>query len=314
MGLHVFGDIQHAVPGGDHVVRHKDGFAGYVFTQVLVGHDGIAAVDDAGIIPPLIEHAQVHAQDGGIIHVAVHGAFIRADHHELCLICADIGEAVEHGLQHLVMGHEIVKIHEGDGIFHPAVMRVKGDDALYAHFLQDLKGAGAVQTLPGGAPVLPRAVELGGDDSDALCLAAYGLDAAEQIHEMVVRAHVVHHAEHFIGAVVVAHVRQDKNIHAPDAFLQHALGVPGGETGKIYGNHEAVPGFRSHGRPVHQPAVDLVSQFLRPGQDDEAEFIKVVPCVKQLFRVHISSIRMLTCSACSIHYNSLYRNPRVCQR
>ena len=39
---------------------------------------------------------------------------------------------------------------------------------------------------------------------------------------MVVRAHVVHLAEHFIGAAVVAHVRQDKNIHAPDAFLQHA--------------------------------------------------------------------------------------------
>ena len=131
---------------------------------------------------------------------------------------------------------------------------------------------------------------------------------------MVIRAHVVHLAEHFIGAAVVAHVRQDEYIHAPDAFLQHALGVAGGETGKIYRNEEAVPGFRSHGSPVDQPAIDPVAQFFRSGQDDETEFIKVVAGVKQLFRVHISSIRMQTCSACSIHYNSLYRNPRVCQR
>ena len=43
-----------------------------------MGDNGIAAVDDLGIIATFVEHAEVDAHSAGIVHVAAHGPLVRA--------------------------------------------------------------------------------------------------------------------------------------------------------------------------------------------------------------------------------------------
>ena len=285
--MHIPGDIQHALPRGDDIVGHQHAFPFHALAQVLVGHDGVAAVDHAGIVPPLVEHAQVHAQHRGIVHIPVHGALVRAHHHEAFLVGIDVREFAEHGLQHLVVGHQVVETHEGHRVLHPVVVGVEGDDVVHAHGLQLLQGAGAVQALPRAAAVLPPAVKLGHDDGDGASLAAHGLDDPGQVGKVVVRAHAVFIAEKLIGAAVVVDVGDDVDIHAADAVVKQGFRVAGLEAGALGGEHKGVPRFGAHGGPLHQPMVDLRGQVFGAGQRDEAQLGKMIPRVKQLFSFHI---------------------------
>ena len=77
----------------------------------------------------------------------VHGAFIRADDHQVFLVNADIGIMGEQGLYKRICGHEVVKTNQRNGILHPGVMGVKGDDVFHSQGCQFLQGHGTVQGL-----------------------------------------------------------------------------------------------------------------------------------------------------------------------
>ena len=160
------GGVQDALPGGDHVVHDDHGLAGHGAAQEFVGHDGISAVHHLGVIPALVEHAHVHAQVVGQVHGPVHGALVGADDHQGVLVQADGDPVVEQGLHKLVGGHKVVKAAQGDGVLHPGVVGIEGDDVAHAHLLQLLQGHGAVQGFPLGALVLPALVEEGHDHVD----------------------------------------------------------------------------------------------------------------------------------------------------
>ena len=46
--LQVAGDLKHALAGSNDVVCDKDGLAFHALAQILVGHDGVAAIHHAG--------------------------------------------------------------------------------------------------------------------------------------------------------------------------------------------------------------------------------------------------------------------------
>ena len=57
-----------------------------VVPQEFMGDDGVLAVYHGGVIAALVEHTHVDAQDVGKVNGAVHGAFIRADDHQVVLV------------------------------------------------------------------------------------------------------------------------------------------------------------------------------------------------------------------------------------
>src|SRR5699024_1132064 len=138
--LQVVGNVQHGLAGGDDVVGDEHVLAGHVAAQVLVGHNGVAAVHHTGVVPALVVHAQLHHQHSGVVHVPVQGALVGGDDHKVVPVGGDIREGPEHGLQHLVRGHQVVKTHQGHGVLHTGVVGVKGDHVVHAHGLQFLQG------------------------------------------------------------------------------------------------------------------------------------------------------------------------------
>ena len=74
-----------------------------------MGHNGILSIYDLGIISALVEHSHIHAKHVGKIHGPVHGAFIRADDHQMILVHSQIGHLAEQRLHELVKGIEAVK-------------------------------------------------------------------------------------------------------------------------------------------------------------------------------------------------------------
>ena len=123
--------------GDEHVL------AFHALAQILMGNDGVAAVHNAAVIAALVEHAQVHAQHTGVVHVAVDGALVGADDHEAVRGGLEVGDVLEHGLHHLVGGHHVVHAHQGHRVGHPGVVGVEGDDVGHAHALQLLQRVAA---------------------------------------------------------------------------------------------------------------------------------------------------------------------------
>ena len=151
-----------------------------------MGHDGVAAVDHAAVVAAFIEHAQVAAQHAGIIHVAVHGAFVGGNDHEVILVEADVRHMMQQALEHLVSRHDVVEAHRRHGVHDAGVMGVEGDDVLDADGPQLLQGERAVQALAADAPMLAAAVQAGHDDADAVGAAGDRLDQTHQVLEVVV--------------------------------------------------------------------------------------------------------------------------------
>ena len=51
-----------------------------------MGHNGVPAVDDLGVVASLIEHTHIHAQVVGQVYGTVHGSLVGADDHQMVLI------------------------------------------------------------------------------------------------------------------------------------------------------------------------------------------------------------------------------------
>ena len=124
-----------------------------------MSHNGIPSVDDLGIIPSLIEHSHIHAQVVCKINGPVHSSLIRAYDHQMILVDADGLIMLENCLHKLIGGHEVVQTGKGDGILHPRIMGVKGNNVMNTHMNQLFQGHGAVQGFPVGPLMLPAFIK-----------------------------------------------------------------------------------------------------------------------------------------------------------
>ena len=229
-----------------------------------MSHDGVASVDDGREVAALVEHAEIHAHDGGVVYVAAHGTLVRADDHQMIAVGMNVGDAGEQLFEHLIGRHQIVKAHQRDGVLHTGVVSIEGDDVGDSHALQLLQSGRAVERLAVVAAMLTAAVEDRHDHVDPVRLAAGRLDDTLEILKMVVGRHHVFLAEHGVGAVVVAYVHHDEQVHAAHAFTQHTLAVARRKARaarldqKILRIHTAVL------CPAYQIAVDFPAEILSP--------------------------------------------------
>lgn len=149
----------------------------------------------------------------------VQSALIGRDNHKVLPAGGNVGKGPEHGLEHLVRGHQVVKAHQGHGVLHPGVVGVKGDHVVHTHVLQLLQGKGAVQRLPVASAVLPPAIEQGHHHGQAVGLAHGRLDQPLQVLKMVIGRHVVFLAKILVCAAVVAHIHNKVQVIAPHRAL-----------------------------------------------------------------------------------------------
>ncbi len=142
---------------------------------------------------------------------------------------------MQKSLDELIRGGEIVKAVQRDGILHPGIVGIEGDEIADAHVTQLPQGKGAVQGLPAAPFVLPALIEEGHDDIDSVGLAVAGGDDALQVLVMIVRGHMVRVAVHIVCNAVVADIYQQKQVFAADGLTEEGLSLPASETGRLYG-------------------------------------------------------------------------------
>ena len=73
-------------------------------SQELMGHNGIASIDDLGVVAALVEHAHVKSQHVGKIHGAACAALIRADDHHMAAVNLKVCLVLQQILKELVNG------------------------------------------------------------------------------------------------------------------------------------------------------------------------------------------------------------------
>ena len=197
------------------------------------------------------------------------------------LINAQIIVSMAHRLEHLIGRHDALKPAQRDGVLHARVVRVKSDDIGYAHVDQFLKHHGAVHGFTGGAAMLTAFVEHRHDDVDAVRLAADSRDNALQVGIMLVRRHRDFASIELIGALIRAHIADDKQVIAANGIRDHTLAFACTETRAMRFQQEAVliraveavellvrGGIHL---PVHQVLVDAASHFLVAVHGNDAQ-------------------------------------------
>ena len=219
--------FQHTFTGGDHIVDDDDGLAVQRGTQVLVRHDRVLAVDDAGVIASLIEHTHVNAQVVGKIHGAGHGSLIRADDDQMILVDCQVTIPVENRLDKLIGRGIVVEPVQRDGILNARIMRVKGDDVRHAQIHQLLQGHGAVKRLAARALMLTAFIQKRHDNVDAVRVCDRHADQSLQILEMIVRRHVIFEPVHLVSEAVVGDIGDDKQVRSSNGFIDNAFGLSG---------------------------------------------------------------------------------------
>ena len=236
-----------------------------------MSHDRVAAVDHAGVVTALVEHAQVAAQHAGEVHVAVHGTLVGADHDELLLIKADLGVLLQQALEHLIGGHCIVEAEQRHSVLNAGIVGIKGDDVAHAHGLQLLQGHSAVQTLANHAAMLTAAVQAGHDNGHTVCLTGHCLDQALEVGKVVIRGEVVLITEQVVGNAVIARIDNDKDIVAAHRLPDQALCVTALEAGALAGDDKAILLHACGLCPFHQMLVDQLGQLLCTGAGQQTQ-------------------------------------------
>ena len=286
--LQLIADVEHRLAGSDDVVSDKDILALNALAQILMRHDGVAAVDHTAVVAALVEHAEVAAQHAGVVHVAVHGALIGRDDHEVILVEGDIRHMMQQALEHLIGGHDIVEAHGGHGVHDAGVMGIKGDDVLDADRAQLLQGEGAVQTLAADAAMLAAAVQAGHDHADAVGTAGDSLNDAHQVLEVVVRGEVVLIPEELVGNAVVARIDEDVQVVTAGGRLDKAFRIAGLETRAVAGDDEGIDLIIADlTRPAHKVTVYEFAKFLCTGAGNQTEIGDRILLGKEITRAKI---------------------------
>ncbi len=260
--------VQNAAAGGDHVVHDDDVLPLQIAPEELMRHNRILAVDDAGIVPSLVEHSGIHAQNAGKINGPVQCTLVRRDHDEMLLVQNDIGEIVYDRLEKRIGRNKIVKIRKGRYVLDSRIVRIKGDEILDAEIHQLPEHVGSVQRFPSRALVLSSLVQKRHDNGNSGGLAVDGGDDALEILKVIIRRHMVDKAVHLIGQRIVGHIGQDEDVLAAAGVLDHALSLTGAEA-HAFGLHAVIIAHIScKGRIVLHDAVVIlpeISQMLVHG-------------------------------------------------
>ena len=177
--LQLIADVQHGLAGSDNIIGNEDVLTLDILAQVFMGNNGVAAIPNAAVITALVEHTQVAAQHAGIVHVAVHGAFIRGNDQEVLLAEVDIRYMVQQALEHLIGGHNVIEAHQGHSVHYAGVMSIKSNNVLNAHGAQLLQSVSAVQAFAADAAMLAAAIQTGHDHADTVRTAGNSLDQAD---------------------------------------------------------------------------------------------------------------------------------------
>ena len=237
--------------------------------------DGVASVDDAGVVAALIEHTEVQPQHGSVVNIPAYGAFVRRDAHEAVLVQLDVGETLGERFQHLIGGEIVVEAHHGHGVLHSGIVRVEGDDVAHAHVVELVEHKRAVQRLSARPSVLPALVEHGHDHGDALGFAVRGADDALEIRKMLVGSHRDLLAVEVVGDAVVRHIANDEEVLASERLHHHRLALAVGETGIACVDDESVlleGAVHIHRLiPFDQIFVYEFGEFTRAGSGNESE-------------------------------------------
>ena len=252
--LQIVQQTQHAVAAGNDVVGHDDVLALHRIAHVFVGNDAVTAVHHLGIVPALVEHAHVQAQNGGIEDIPVDGALVGRDDHHVLLVKMQIAHPAAQGLQHLIGGHEGFKARQRNCVLHPGIVSVKGDDVLHAQAGQFLQHQCAIHGFTGGTTVLPALVQEGHDNGNPLRLSADGSDDALQVRIMVVRRHGNGSSVHVIGNLTGGNVGNDVDVVAANALGQQSFALAGAKPGAFRLQKESI-------QVVAGESVELVALF-----------------------------------------------------
>src|SRR5699024_9617023 len=174
-GLSLFqgsGNLTHAFTGGNHVVDNEHVLALHVRAEELIGDDGVASVDDAGIIASLIEHAHVQPEHVGDVDGTAHTALIGADDHHVIGVDDEVVLVAQQVLDELIGGLYGFKAMQRNRVLNSGIMGVEGDDVFHAHVHQLLQRDGAVKGFSAGALMLSAFIEIGHDHVDPAGLSA----------------------------------------------------------------------------------------------------------------------------------------------
>ena len=185
--LHLLAHIQHGTAGRDHVVDDHAVLSFHGIAEELMGNDGILSVHNPGVIPALIEHADIRSEYICKIYGPAHRTLVGTDDHEMLPAEIQVRRTFEKGAEELVSGHEIVETAERDGVPHPGIMGVKGNDLRDAVILELAQSERRIQGFPARALVLPALIEERHDDADAVRLSVGCGNDALQVLKMVVR-------------------------------------------------------------------------------------------------------------------------------
>ena len=122
-----FGDVEHGFAGGDDVVGDENVLALDRIAEIFVRDDGVAAVDDHGIVTALVEHTEIDTQRrrrstcSGPIAPSSGEMIIK-----LSRVGLEVRDVVEQRLEHLIRRHHVVEAHQRHGVLHARIVSVKG--------------------------------------------------------------------------------------------------------------------------------------------------------------------------------------------
>ena len=276
------GDLQGGVAGGDHIVNDDDVLAFYGSPQEFMGQYRILSVHGLGVVPSLIEHTHIDAQDVRHIDRAGGSRLIRADDHQMFRRDVKIRRHSVEALDELVDRTEVLESRQRDRILDPGIVRFEGDDVLNTHPHQILQSLGAVKRLTHGPAVLAALVQIRHDDVDAPCLSADRCDHPLQIDEMIIRRHVVDLSAERICDAVITHIHQKEDVVASDRIKDGRLAFTAAEPRGLGADQVIVPDISMHLRvggtlvltfraPAHDIIVDLFSHLFTGRKSDDAK-------------------------------------------
>ena len=205
-----------------------------------MSYDGVLSVYNSRIIPALVEHSHIYAQNIGKVYCALHGPLIRTDDHQMFIIDLKVINRCYHGFQKLIRRHEVVKSGQRDSILHTRIMGVKSNDIGDTHLYQLLKGQGTVQRFSFCSFVLTALIKKRHDHIDPVGFSGGSSNDPFEILIMVIRRHMVGMTADLVCQAVVAYIYHNKHIRSPDRFTDNAFGFSGAKAWTVTVDEKAL--------------------------------------------------------------------------
>ena len=167
---------------------------------------------------------------------------------------------MSYGLYHLICRLNVVKARKRYCVCYSGVVRVKRYNVRYAHIDKLVKHQRRVERFASAAPVLPSLVKHRHNNRYAPSLSAHCRDNTLQVLIMVVRAHVVFYAVHFIRYAVVKHIADNINVVASYGVVNNAFTLARAEARTMHVSNVCFRIFKR--TPFLEVFIDLRRKFL----------------------------------------------------